>query len=176
MTRTLIVIVVMLFALPLVASEGFSTLEEQMTGKEFTGAGLDKLTPEELAALNAWIRKRSLATLDAPAAAATTTATTTATASSAAESTGGDRRGFRSEKKDEDRSPITSRIVGKFNGWDGQTVFKLENGMIWEQADKDKFYIREIENPVAIIEPGMFGTWRLHIEGFNSKCRVERIQ
>ena len=174
MTRILIVIVVMLSTFPLVASEGFSTLEEQMTGKEFTGAGLDKLTPDELAALNAWIRKRSLATLDAPASATATAAT--AAASSAAETTDEDQRGFRTEKKDEDRSPITSRIVGKFNGWDGQTVFKLENGMIWEQADNDKFYIREVENPVAVIEPGIFGTWRLHIEGYNSKCRVERIQ
>ena len=172
MKRILIFIIVLLSSVPLVASEGFSTLEEQMTGKEFTAAGLDKLSPEELASLNAWIRKRSLATIDAPAAAAATTAATSA----AAESTGGDRRGFRSEKEDEDRSTITSRIVGKFDGWDGQTVFKLENGMIWEQADKDKFYIREVENPVAIIEPGIFGTWRLQIEGYNSKCRVERIQ
>jgi hypothetical protein len=172
MSRILIVIVVMLFAFPLVASEGFSTLEEQMTGKEFTGAGLDKLTPDELAALNAWIRKRSLATIDVPASATAAAATT----SSATESTDGDQRGFRSEKDEEDRSPITSRIVGTFSGWDGQTVFKLENGMIWEQADKDKFYIREVENPVAVIEPGIFGTWRLHIEGYNSKCRVERIQ
>ena len=174
MTRILIVIIVLLSSVPLVASEGFSTLEEQMTGKEFTASGLDKLTPEELASLNAWIRSRSLATIDAPASAAA--ATTAATTSSAAESTGGDRRGFRSEKEDEDRSSITSRIVGKFSGWDGQTVFKLENGMIWEQTDKDKFYIREVENPVAIIEPGIFGTWRLQIEGYNSKCRVERIQ
>ena len=34
------------------ASDGFSSLEEQMTGKEFMAAGLGKLTPEELAALN----------------------------------------------------------------------------------------------------------------------------
>ena len=70
MSRILIFIVVMLFAFPLVASEGFSTLEEQMTGKEFTGAGLEKLTQEELDALNDWIRRHSVATLDAPKAAA----------------------------------------------------------------------------------------------------------
>jgi hypothetical protein len=176
MKKILIVIIILLTSLPLVASEGFSTLEEQMTGKEFTASGLDKLTPDELASLNAWIRRRSLATIDAPAAAPAAAATTTATTSSATESTGGDRRGFRGEKEEEDRAPITSRIVGKFRGWDGQTVFKLENGMIWEQADNDKFYIREVEDAVAIIEPGFFGTWRLHIDGYNSKCRVERIQ
>lgn len=148
------------------ADEGFSSLEEQMTGKEFTAAGLDKLSRAELEALNGWIRQRSLATLDAPASAPAATANAAV----------GDQRGLDSKKGKEDRSPITSRIVGNFSGWDGQTVFRLENGMIWAQADKDKFYIREVENPVAVIEPGFFGTWRLHIEGYNSECRVERIQ
>lgn len=174
MKRLLFVVLILLYGAPLCAEEGFSSLEEQMTGKEFTAAGLDKLTAEELQALNQWIRSRSLATLAGPAAAAP--APTAAGAAAAAPETTGDQRGFRSEKEEEDRSPITSRIVGKFNGWDGESVFRLENGMIWEQADNDKFYIREVENPVAIIEPGIFGTWRLHIEGYNSNCRVKRIQ
>jgi hypothetical protein len=75
-----------------------------------------------------------------------------------------------------DKTTITSRLVGKFTGWDGQTIFKLENGMIWEQADKDKFYIKEVENPMITIEPGVFSTWRLSVEGYSSECRVERIQ
>jgi hypothetical protein len=145
------------------AAEGFSSLEEQMTGKEFRAAGLDKLSDQELAALNAWIRSHSLGTLGAPAAgAAASTIVTTE-----------DRRGF---DDDEDREPITSRIVGRFSGWDGQTVFKLENGMIWEQIDKEKFYIKEIENPVVVIDPGIFGRWDLSIEGYDSDCRVKRIQ
>ena len=172
MKKLLLVSLILLYAVPLCAAEGFSTLEEQMSGKEFTAAGLDKLTPQELEALNQWIRSRSLATLEGPASAAPAAAT----AAAAAQEPAGDQRGFRSEKEEEDRSPITSRIVGKFSGWDGESVFKLENGMIWEQADNDKFYIREVENPVAIIEPGIFGTWRLHIEGYNSECRVKRIQ
>ena len=145
-----------------VAQQAFSTLEEQMTGKEFTATGLEKLTPEELAALNSWIRSRSLATV-ASGAPGTAVA--------------GDGRGFENQNiNDMDRSTITSRLVGSFTGWDGQTTFKLENGMIWQQADKDKFFIRGIENPVVIIEPGMFRTWRLSVEGYESKCRVERIE
>lgn len=155
----------MLTSFSLFAADGFSSLEEQMSGKEYTAAGLQKLTPDELKSLNDWIRQHSLGTLDAPAAVAAG-----ATASETA-----DRRGLKSEDK-EDRTPIESRIVGKFNGWDGQTVFKLENGMIWVQADKDKFWVKETENPRVVIEPGMFGTWRLSIEGHNSECKVKRIQ
>jgi hypothetical protein len=149
------------------ADEGFSSLEEQMTGQDFKAAGLDKLTPQELEALNGWIRRRSLATLDAPAAGA---------AAATADAEIADRRGLKGEKDEEDRTPISSRIIGRFSGWDGQTVFRLENGMIWVQTDKDKFYVKEVENPLAVIEPGMFDTWRLSIEGYNSECRVERIQ
>jgi hypothetical protein len=157
------------------ADEGFSSLEEQMTGQDFKAAGLDKLTPQELESLNGWIRRRSLATLDAPVpAAAAGVATATEDSPAAADSQVADRRGFKGE--DEERTPISSRIVGRFSGWDGQTVFRLENGMIWAQADKDKFYMKEVENPAIVIDPGMFGSWRLSVEGQDAECRVERIQ
>lgn len=144
------------------AQQPFSTVEEQMTGKEFNAAGLEKLTPDELSALNEWIRGRSLATLDAAKPAATGS---------------GDDRGFDIQKmQDQDRTPITSSLVGEFTGWDGQTVFKLDNGMIWEQADKDNFYIRAVQKPVVHIKPGAFKTWKLSIEGYSSSCKVKRIQ
>jgi hypothetical protein len=157
------------------ADTSFSSLEEQMTGKDFQASGLDKLSAEELAALNAWIRSRSLATLDTPKAGSGAVYTGTAGATGASQT--GDTRGFESEQaRNSDRSTITSRIVGSFTGWDGQTVFTLENGMIWEQADKDKFYVKAVENPVVNIEPGAFRTWKLSVEGYASECRVERIQ
>lgn len=141
-----------------------------MTGKEYSAAGLDKLTPEELAALNNWIRKHSVATLDKPKAGSSTVAAGGGTENE-------DMRGFKNKSDDdEDRTPITSRIIGSFSGWDGHAIFKLENGMIWEQDDKDKFYIREIQNPEVTIKPGMFGSWHLSVEGYSSRCRVERLQ
>lgn len=138
---------------------GFSSVEEQMTGKEFSAAGLDKLSDPELAALNSWIRARSLATLDAPAVVNDV-----------------DADEEDEEEQDQKRTTITSTLVGKFSGWDGQTVFKLENGTIWAQADKDKFHIKEIENPTVTIEPGLFGAWNLSVEGYDKDCRVKRIQ
>lgn len=149
------------------AAEGFSSVEEQMSGKEFTAAGLDKLSDSELAALNEWIRRRSLATLDAPAG---------AYAPAAAIGVEEDERGFEVRDMQMEREPITARIKGSFTGWDGNMIFELDNGMIWEQADKDKFYIKEVKDPVVVIEPGAFRTWRLHVEGYSSECRVERIQ
>ena len=168
MKRTLFVLLILLASTSHLAADGFSSLEEQMTGREFTAAGLDKLTPGELEALNAWIRSHSLGTL--------ATAKTDLTESKPRPTVaGGDLRGLPSDDGEDD-SPIRSAILGDFNGWDGQTIFKLDNGMIWVQDDRDKFYVRDIENPVAVIERGMFGTWHLHIDGYRDNCKVKRIQ
>ncbi len=135
-----------------------------MTGKEFEAAGLDQLSPSELESLNEWIRRHSLATLATPK-----------TGPATAYTEEDDRRGLKSESK-EDRTEIVSTLIGRFSGWDGQTTFKLENGMVWLQADKGKFYIKEVKDPTVIIEPGMFGTWKLRIEGHDENCKVKRIQ
>lgn len=148
------------------AQQGFASLEEQMTGEEFRTAGLEKLTPEELAALNEWIRSRSLATLDSPRY---------APSGSIAKSGGSDEYSPPAIEKMK-REPIITRINGSFSGWDGQTVFRLENGMIWAQADNDKFYTQEMRNPTVTIEPALFGAWKLSIEGYDEECKVERIQ
>jgi hypothetical protein len=164
MNKILIALIALLVPFAIYAAEGFSSLEEQMTGKEFSAAGLDKLSQSELDSLNAWIRSHSLATL-APAKGAPAIAA----------DSGGDAQQDDSEEEQE-RTTITSNLDGKFVGWDGQTTFKLKNGQVWVQADKDKFYTKEIKNPVVVIEPAMFGSWRLRIEGFDEDCKVKRIQ
>ena len=163
MKKLLVFLVALSAGISLLAADGFSSLEEQMTGREFSAAGLDKLTPAELDALNQWIRRNSP---NALAVKSGSRATTEAPK---------ERRGLKSETKD-DRTPINARLVGKFSGWDGQAIFKLDNGMIWAQADKDKFYVKEVENPEVVIEPGMFGSWHLRLDGHDDECKVKRIQ
>lgn len=85
----------------------------------------------------------------------------------------GDRRGLPEQA---DREPINSRIAGTFNGWHGNTEFELKNGMVWRQAERDTFAVREMDSPEVTIRPGMFGTWRLSVEGYSSAVRVERIR
>lgn len=157
----------------LAAQEAFSTLEERMTGKEFTETGLHKLSEQELAALNAWLRARSVATLENARAPAATGAAAGAMAS------GADNRGFEqreSRDRDRDRTPIVSQIDGAFSGWDGNTTFRLKNGMVWRQAEGDTFHIREVQDPQVTIEPGAFGTWKLSVEGYGSNVKVKRVE
>ncbi len=141
------------------AQGSFSTLEEQMTGKEFIAAGLDKLSAEELAALNDWLRAHSVGTLTEARQSYT------------------DTRGFESSVAAAlDDADVVSKLVGNFSGWDGNTVFKLENGQIWKQAEGGEFSVPELENPLVTIERGAFNAWRLSVEGYGKRIRVERIQ
>jgi hypothetical protein len=175
MNKIAVALIFLFTSFSVLAAEGFSSLEEQMSGKEFLAAGLDKLSQQELDALNDWLRRHSVATLDAPRSAPAASASTAAAATAAAEETE-DRRGFKSEDEDKD-GPIVSRLVGDTRGWDGQTIFKLENGMIWAQKDKDKLFTgKDISSPEVTIEKSMFGSWYLRMEGYNSKCKVVRIQ
>ena len=150
--------------------DGFSTLEERMSGREFQETGLGKLTSEELAALNAWLRDHSVATLENVGADPAAGAANIVAA--------GDMRGFANQPKDETRGTVISgTIVGSFDGWAGKgTLFKLTNGMIWQQTEKDSFYVEPVENANITIEKGMFGKWYLSMVGEKSKVRVERIQ
>jgi len=143
------------------SEQTFSSLEERMTGSEFNAAGLHKLSPAELAALNRWIRARSLATRD--------------------EAVAGD-GGLPSQPgrlppiDEMAREPFQTRIVGEFSGWTGETVFELENGMVWKQAENRTFFVPPVENPVVTISPGFGGSWRLKVDGHNTTVRVERIE
>ena len=75
-----------------------------------------------------------------------------------------------------DDSTIVSRIVGPFNGWADETVFELENGMVWKSTESSRFHVSTIQNPVVYIDKVLFNSWSLKIEGYNREVRVERIQ
>lgn len=138
---------------------GFSSLEERMNGQEFAGAGLEKLSPDELARLNEWLRAHW------PSQAAATPYPATA-----------DTRGL--TELNASRDAIVSTLQGEFTGWSSRSVFELENGMVWEPAGGSitPLSTRPIQNPTVIIEPGMLGTWLLRIEGYNAKMRVKRVR
>jgi hypothetical protein len=45
---------------------------------------------------------------------------------------------------------IESAITGEIKGWDGETIFKLDNGQIWQQAEYDYTYFYEYHPDVTI--------------------------
>ncbi len=83
--------------------------------------------------------------------------------------------GLELEKTREGPQSISSRYDGTFDGWDGDTVFRLENGQVWQQAESDRLAFKA-ERPVITIRRGWFGVYYLKVEGANKQIRVKRIK
>lgn len=65
-------------------------------------------------------------------------------------------------------------IEGVFQGWSGETIVKLSNGELWQQADK---YVEQsmLPSPSAfVLEKG--GAFRLKIDGVDKSVKVVRIK
>ncbi|MBS0575793.1 MAG: hypothetical protein JSS45_05135 [Proteobacteria bacterium] len=153
----------LVLAAPLASAQQFSSLEERMSSADFKAAGLDKLSPEELARLNAFIRGE----VDKRTAVARQEGMREQDRNDAS------KMGFRDYHGD--RDVITSTITGDFRGWQGGTTFTLDNGQVWHQIEADQFSIR-LKNPTVTITPGLMGTWFLRVEGYGSSTKVERIK
>ena len=160
----LLILTCLLWSPTVSAQQSFSSLEERMTGQEFTNAGLDRLTASELEVINNWIRTHSLGQNQQ------------GHAGCGEFQSSGDHGNTSDNIKYENEETIITRIKGEFRGWDGATVFELENGMIWVQKESGSFYISAIESPEVTIEPGIFNSWKLSVVGYNNKVKVERIQ
>jgi hypothetical protein len=69
---------------------------------------------------------------------------------------------------------IESAIDGEVEGWDGETIFKLQNGQIWQQAEYDYTYFYDYSPDVTIYETS--AGCRMKIEGEDETVVVKRIK
>ena len=128
--------------LPAFAEDDFPGIRRLMSDEEFRSTGLDGLTPEELEALNAWLLRY------------------TAGDAEVLQETNKTVR----EARDDNRG-VVSRIVGDFGGWSGKTVFRLENGQVWEQRLDGRYRYRGEPNPEVRIERNWLGFYRMTVIG-----------
>jgi hypothetical protein len=152
---------------------GFSA---QLTPEERQRAGLDKLTPEERAALDELVAKygRALATnlvVEPSPQAIEKRAREAPTASE-----GG---GWLSwiKIKPSEKAPdlvIESRLVGSLRQWSQGTVFNLENGQAWKVSDYTSYVLAPaLVNPVATIRPDkFFGAYIIEFPAKGFRIRV----
>jgi hypothetical protein len=165
--RTLVVSLAVCFALaaPLAFAQQFSSVEERMSSADFKAAGLDKLTPEELARLNTFIRSEV----------GKRTAEAHEEGIREQDKTEASRMGFKDYRGD--TGEIESRIPGSFTGWEDGSTFTLENGQVWRVIDaRTGLEGIRMTNPVVHIRPGFMDSWILSVEGYNKTAKVERVQ
>jgi hypothetical protein len=137
------------------------TLQDKMTPAEFKAAGLDKLSAQELAALNAWLQGKVVEE-------------TRRVATETRKEVEQEHRGFFDFGSSE---PVVSRLKGEFSGFGNGRRYVLENGQEWRQVDNAKLHGVRRSNPEMTIRPSLLGnTWYLTVEGYNTRARVQRIK
>jgi hypothetical protein len=120
------------------------SIQQMMTPEEFKAAGLNKLSPDELQKLDAWLQGYRQVT--------EAKAEKKATA-----------RAAKVERTKMDL--LVSRVDGTFNGLTGRTVIRLEDGTVWKQANaEDRFRPKVTDHPAAAVIHGIFG-YKMQIEG-----------
>jgi hypothetical protein len=130
----------------------FSSVEERMSQAQFHATGLDKLSPEELKNLNDWLRGHETTKIVTPSGQPVF------------------------YPKDSERTAVESRINGKFSGWLGHSVFTLENGQEWTQAESGSFSNGTYDHPKVKIKPMMVGAWLMYVEPCGCDLRVTRTK
>ncbi|MCP1373626.1 hypothetical protein [Dyella lutea] len=147
-----------LLALPvaaLAASPDQTTpLRDRMSAADFHTAGLDKLSADELAHLDAWL------------AAHPTTRTKMVTSNG--------QPVFYTDK--EKRAAIETHLVGHFDGWSGHNLMTLDNGQQWKQVGSDQPACGSASAPAVKVKPSLFGGWLMYVDGCNGSVHVERVK
>ena len=129
-------------------------LEEKMSREEFRAAGLYRLSTEELEFLNRWLSPQ------APEV--------------ASKSFGEEQLPAPPPDSDAADLEIVTRISGDFTGWDGRTIFKLENGQIWQQRAGGK-YRYQANRPEVTLKRGNFGYY-MKIVSTRRQVPVKRLK
>ena len=136
-------------------------IQQQMSPEEFKAAGLDKLSPDELARLNSWLG-RTLETQTAKAAA------------DAKQQVKQETRGFFDFGTKE---PIVGRISGDFRGFAKGRTYTLVNGQVWQQIDDADLPGIRLTDPEVHIKPAMMGnTWYMAVGRYHTQAQVKRVK
>jgi hypothetical protein len=124
-----------------------------MTAEEFKEAGLERLSPSELEALNRWLGHYSVRQ---------------------ASELRPHSEFVKEEVRKVEQEGIRTRIAGEFNGWDGHTVFRLENGQVWQQRQPDKWHY-SATSPEVELSRNFMGFWMLRVLDADRSVGVTRI-
>lgn len=69
---------------------------------------------------------------------------------------------------------IKTSIKGEFEGWEGETIFLLDNGQIWQQSNYAYMYHYAYRPEVMIIK--VRGSWKMKVDGVDEMVDVIRLK
>jgi hypothetical protein len=161
------------------AAIGQERFTERLTPEQRKAAGLDLLTAEQLAALDALVKmdresgerrvvekakqeaRQELREEVKAAVKEELKAEVKAEVAAQVKEQARDEVKREEEQRRVAETRVLGKIKGKFSGWSGNTVFELENGQKWRQIGSEVYYVSPVDSPAVLIEK-VFGGWRLY--------------
>jgi hypothetical protein len=125
-----------------------------MSAEEFEAAGIGKLEPAELDALNRWLLRYTAK--DAPEVRRSS-------------------EQVQEEIRKVDDAGTRTQIVGDFRGWSGNTVFRLKNGQVWKQRIGGRWFYRATD-PEVLIRKNRLGFWEMTVVEADRSVGVTRVE
>ncbi|MDO8860220.1 hypothetical protein Q6D67_00785 [Haliea sp. E1-2-M8] len=136
---------------PALAAEDFPGVEKLMSAEQFEAAGLHKLTPAEREALDRWLLSY--------------------TAEEAPEML----RSNPEVRAAEESIRIEARINPPFEGWSGDTLFYLDNGQVWRQRLRGRYFHRG-DDTAVVIEKNLLGFYKMTVTASGKSIGVTRLR
>jgi hypothetical protein len=136
----------------------FPGLKAAMDPETYARSGVSNLTPEQRAALDAFLRDYVAGKQKDAASVAAAEAVDRAV----------------KERKVSAPVVIESRIVGEFTGAGHRTIYPLANGQVWRPTDPDDIRHSPISNPTVVLYRDTFG-YKMFVEGAGV-LRVKRVR
>ncbi|HKJ16538.1 MAG TPA: hypothetical protein VJ984_04250 [Xanthomonadales bacterium] len=154
------VIFVALVAVPLIADDKDETppdVESLMTPEDFVLSGLDKLNQVERAHLSEWLEKYrdgavKVVQVQKPRSQMT-----------------------EEERQAEKDLAIAAKVIPSFRGWRGKTIFRLDNGTVWQQRMPGTMYYTGTSSDVVITKNIMGRFVLQHVES-ERQVLVKRVE
>lgn len=140
------------------AQDSLLKIEQVRTAQELQETGVSKLSTQQREVLNRWLVAYTLRILSVSQG-----TKQQSPSGPPAKSTGSNCA-----------PAIESTISGEFNGWDGETIFKLDNGQIWEQSEYDYTYSYAYRPEVTIYQTS--SGCRMKVEDEDETILVKRIK
>lgn len=129
----------------------FPGIEALMTEQEYRASGMGKLTAEEREALNRWLIRYTVQ--DSKILLSTD----------------------EEVKKAAQGQEIFAAVEQPFSGWSGDTVFKLDNGQIWQQRRRGNYHHASSGTDVRITK-NLMGFYRMELLDSGKSVQVKRLK
>lgn len=139
---------------PIATAEAPPDVRALMTADEFEAAGLERLSPSELESLSRWLLRH-----------------TARQASDLRQ----DSESVKQEIRKVEEEGVRTRIAGEFRGWEGDTLFRLENGQVWKQRLPGQWRY-SASAPEVELSKNFMGYWMLRVLDADRSVGVTRIK